>query len=131
MNWDQLLTQVVYPAVALLIPALIAVLIAYLNKHLGLQTAAAQDNTARVAVQGAVSTFAGKVLGDVETGKLSLAGVRAGAAGADMAAYAASTVGSSVARLAITPETLNTMLVGKVGTLVAPAVVAAAAGPPL
>ncbi len=127
--WNDLLTTLIYPAIALSIPALLAVGIAWISKHLGLSAAAAQDSAANSAIQGAVTNFAGKVLGDVADGKLTLAAVKSGAAGRELMDYAASTVGDSLTRLAVTPQTLSTMLVGKVNALVAPALIAAAVPP--
>lgn len=127
--WTNLLTTVIYPAIALSIPPLIITGIAWVSKHLGLSAAAAQDSAANAAVQGMVSNFAGKVLGDVADGKITLAAVKSGAAGKDLMDYAASTVGDSLTRLAVTPQTLSTMLVGKIDALVAPAMIAAAIPP--
>lgn len=123
--WNDLLTQLVYPAVALSLPPIILIGFTWIEKHLGMTAAAAQDASARAAVQGAVATFAGEVLGDVAAGKVMLANVRNGQVGKALVDYAASTVGESMTRLAVTPQTLSAMLVGRVDALVAPALVAA------
>lgn len=126
--WEQLLTTVIYPTLALSLAGLVPIGFSVLAKKLGVQAAAAQDQAsalrdqvAHSAVQGAVATFAGKVLGDVEAGTLTLADVRSGAADKQLVDYAASTVGDSLIRHAVTPETLSAMLVGRVNALVAPA----------
>lgn len=122
--WTQFLTAVVYPTVALAVPALISVGVAYLIKHLGLQTALQQAGDARLAVQGAVATYAGTVIGEVAAGRVTMEEVRQGISAKGMVDYGAAKVGESLTKLGVTPDTLAQMLIGKVDALVSPAVVA-------
>ncbi len=130
--WEQLLATVVYPALALAVTGMVPIFCAVIARRLGLQIQATQDqasalrdHAAQAAITGMVATFAGKVVGEIAEGKLTLESVRNGAAAKALVDYAAGTVGDSLIRHGVTPDTLSTMLIGRVNALVAPAVVAA------
>ena len=124
MLWNQVLHEIVYPVIGASIPALVALGFAWVTKQLGLQALAAQNMDARQAVQGAIATFAGHVLSDLEAGRVTMTAVRNGAVAKDLVDYAASTVGDSMTHLGVTPDVLGSMLVSKVAVMssMAPAV---------
>jgi hypothetical protein len=117
---NTILTGVVVPA---LLTALLALLyrgLALWDKHSGLtqqQIDAAKDSSAGQALTNAVTTFAGMLSTDIQSGKLTLADVKDGQATKDLLDYLNKTVSGAMLHFNKPPEDLNTMLVGALGAM--------------
>lgn len=119
---QEFMTNVGYPVLSAMLIALIPVFVVWMKLRLNIQTVAANAQagaTANAAIQNAVSNFAGRVLMDVAMGKMTLADVKSGRATPALIAYVNETVSDSMDMLKVTPDTLTTMLEGKVGNQVA------------
>ena len=102
-------------------PALLALLVGLLG--LGLKWVTAKigvdkDGAYGAALTNAVNTFAGLTINDINSGKLTLADVKAGKITNDLKDYLNKTVSEALQHFNKPAEDLNKMLLGKIGAAI-------------